>query len=93
MAVTAVPGRGECGWIDEFAGVGGGERGKERLVGAEAVVVVLGHGLRVDVTLRGGSGVKLGVRVAGAQGHDAATEASTKQGTDDNACYSLRGKP
>ena len=90
VAVAAVLRGGEGFGVDELAGVGGGERGEEGLIGAEAVVVVLGYRLGVDLALLGGGGVVLGVGTAGAQGHDAAGEASAKEGADEDTACSLR---
>jgi hypothetical protein len=45
------------------------------------------------MALRGGSGVELCAGVAATQSHDAAAEASTKQGTNDDAGYSLGVEP
>jgi hypothetical protein len=92
VAVAAVLRGGEGFWVDELACVGGGERGEEGLIGAEAVVVVLGYRLGVDRTLGWCGGVVFGVGAAGPQGHDAAGEASAKEGTDEDAACSLRGK-
>ena len=90
MAVTTVLGGWEGGWDDELAGVGGCERGEKRLVGAEAVVIVLCYGLRVDMALRRGGRVELGTGVAGAQSHDAAA-GLPPAGTDDRCECSCGG--